>query len=248
MKAIIEAFEEELERVLNIDDEYGDGFELEVPDAVAILTALKAGQAQSQMATSEQPTKLTAQEAQQLFVELAALRTQLARTQSHIVQIGQTKLCCPRCGSENGALGTSNAYWVCAGKCREETGHSEQYWADSGDWIDKVMASPWGRPAHLAEEIKRLRTQLEQTQLDASNGRDAIFVIAAEIADERDKYRKLEARETALREAVEGVLSRWDAVHRVEPANNAEAGMREGIRLCAEEMRRALSGEQGNRL
>ena len=45
MKAIIEAFEEELERVLNIDDEYGDGFELEVPDAVAILTALKAGQA-----------------------------------------------------------------------------------------------------------------------------------------------------------------------------------------------------------
>ena len=45
MKAIIEAFEEEPERVLNIDDEYGDGFELEVPDAVAILTALKAGQA-----------------------------------------------------------------------------------------------------------------------------------------------------------------------------------------------------------
>ena len=36
---------------------------------------------QSQIATSEQPTKLTAQEAQQLFVELAALRTQLEQAQ-----------------------------------------------------------------------------------------------------------------------------------------------------------------------
>ena len=180
-----------------------------------------------------------------LLATIAALRTQLARTQSHIVQIGQTKLCCPRCGSENGALGTSNAYWVCAGKCREETGHSEQYWADSGDWIDKVMASPWGRPAHLAEEIKRLRTQLEQTQLDASNGRDAIFVIAAEIADERDKYRKLEARETALRDALEQIASKsgyitqkWTGLDR-GMYHSPEAAMREIAR-------RALSGEGSN--
>jgi hypothetical protein len=37
---------------------------------------------QSQLATSEQPTKLTAQEAQQLFAELAALRTQLEQAQA----------------------------------------------------------------------------------------------------------------------------------------------------------------------
>ena len=37
---------------------------------------------QSQIATSEQPTKLTAQEAQQLFVELADLRTQLEQAQA----------------------------------------------------------------------------------------------------------------------------------------------------------------------
>ena len=39
---------------------------------------------QSQVATSEQPTKLTAQEAQQLFVELAALRTQLEQAQAEL--------------------------------------------------------------------------------------------------------------------------------------------------------------------
>jgi hypothetical protein len=39
---------------------------------------------QSQLATSEQPTKLTAQEAQQLFAELAALRTQLEQAQERL--------------------------------------------------------------------------------------------------------------------------------------------------------------------
>ena len=97
--------------------------------------------------------------------------------------------------------------------------------------------------AHLiVEQTKRI------AELTIENGQLHIQLRRDEWPGLHQRAEQAEARETALREAVEGVLSRWDAVHRVEPANNAEAGMREGIRLCAEEMRRALSGEQGNRL
>ena len=87
----------------------------------------------------------------------------------------------------------------------------------------------------LLATIAALRTQLEQAQGD--------------LGDVRAKNRELATRETALREALDGVLARWEgelpAPSIRQPQGYIEAGIRGGIEECAKELRRALSGEQG---
>ena len=50
---------------------------------------------------------------------------------------------CPRCESENGSLGTQNAYFCCRDCGRE------QYWTIDGepskDWQESIRLSPYGR-------------------------------------------------------------------------------------------------------
>lgn len=60
---------------------------------------------------------------------------------------------CPKCGSTNGVLGTSYAYFVC-GDCKDDNGRSlERYWTDDylpvphdqGGWPEAIRRSPFGR-------------------------------------------------------------------------------------------------------
>ena len=77
---------------------------------------------------------------------------------------------CPRCGSTNGMLGTSNAYFICHNpECwpehdwdRSRPSHEVYFLGDGRHpqdqgltWKDAVLASPWGRDgsgAHYFEE------------------------------------------------------------------------------------------------
>ena len=65
---------------------------------------------------------------------------------------------CPKCGSKNGSLGTSNAYFVCR-DCKQE-----RYWTDDyehpKDWPTAVALSPFGRRSVLLDEINILRAKL----------------------------------------------------------------------------------------
>ena len=58
---------------------------------------------------------------------------------------------CPKCGSRNGMLGTSYAYFVCRECGREE------YWAENKnrDWKAAVLASPYGCLGSGKELFKR---------------------------------------------------------------------------------------------
>lgn len=104
------------------------------------------------------------------------LRAENEALRSHLNQIGGSIGLpkCPRCGSENGVLGTENAYFVCQA-CRAETGQVEQYWLPGNvtpggeySWLDAVKASPWGRPNTLARElaVAEDRVQLLQDLYD----------------------------------------------------------------------------------
>lgn len=59
---------------------------------------------------------------------------------------------CPKCGSENGILGTSYAYFVCV-DCALDFGRGEWYWTPDNNhphatehtWQEACDMSPWGR-------------------------------------------------------------------------------------------------------
>lgn len=50
---------------------------------------------------------------------------------------------CPKCGSADGSLGTSYAYFIC------HVCQGEKYWTPDhqhpGDWAVAIAASPWAR-------------------------------------------------------------------------------------------------------
>ncbi len=82
--------------------------------------------------------------------------------------VEMTNPSCPNCGSTDGVLGTSNAYFICQNpKClperRGDRPSLEVYFLGDGqhpfdqgkDWRDAVLASPWGREgsgAHYFDE------------------------------------------------------------------------------------------------
>ena len=93
--------------------------------------------------------------------------------ESHLRQISGGWLpACPSCGSQEGVLGTENAYWVCGG-CGDA-----RYWLEPDQtkgvtWDDAVAASPWGRPSKLAalrraliKERDALREELAAARLE----------------------------------------------------------------------------------
>jgi len=87
-------------------------------------------------------------------------------------ELGMGRPKCPACGSENVALGTSYAYFVCydpkcnAGHTEHATqrfGSHEVYWTKdhrhpsehSLAWMDAIMASPYGRARWIREHGPR---------------------------------------------------------------------------------------------
>jgi tRNA(Ile2) C34 agmatinyltransferase TiaS len=67
---------------------------------------------------------------------------------------------CPKCGSEDGSLGTSFAYFICH-QCKRE-----QYWTldheHPGDWNTAIEASPWAVVRRRIEQRGQFQVTVEQ--------------------------------------------------------------------------------------
>ena len=81
-------------------------------------------------------------------------------------ELGIGRPTCPVCGSENGTLGTSYAYFICheprcpgSGVDRGYSLSNIVYWLGDGrhpqeqgkTWDDAIKASPWGKARQEAE-------------------------------------------------------------------------------------------------
>lgn len=67
---------------------------------------------------------------------------------------------CPACGSSDGSLGTSYAYFICR-EC-----HAERYWTPDhqhpGDWRTAIAASPWAREREQRERAEAAESKVAE--------------------------------------------------------------------------------------
>lgn len=82
-------------------------------------------------------------------------RIQIMDPRQHNLDYFERMLRCPSCGSKNGELGTSFAYFICY-DCKRE-----QYWTPDNkhpdDWAEAIGTSPFGRASELLDMFRRYK-------------------------------------------------------------------------------------------